>query len=234
MTETLTIERPTQATAEAATPADGIDVAGSEFSARIYEPFLWLGEVRGMRSRRAQLLSRSRGRVLELGAGTGLNLPHYPGHIAELVLSEPVPEMARRIEARIEAGEARRVGGARVVVAPAEDLPFADGSFDTVVATMVLCTVPDPERALSEISRVLAPGGHLLFCEHVRSEKPGLARWQDRLAEPWASFAEGCRCDRDTVASIAASLELSNVRHDRWRGMPAIVGPLAIGEATAR
>jgi ubiquinone/menaquinone biosynthesis C-methylase UbiE len=120
-----------------------------------------------------------------------------------------------------------------VVRAPAEDLPYTDDEFDTVVSTMVLCTVADPERAVAEAARVLRPGGRLLFCEHVTADSPRLRRWQLRLAEPWASFADGCRCDRATLETIKAAMRIESVEDGRWRGMPAIVGPLVYGAAVA-
>lgn len=199
-----------------------------KFSGLTYDPFLHLGERRGMRDRRRELLAAAQGRVLEIGAGTGLNLPHYPAEVSELVVTEPVAGMRERLE--------RRVAGlaidARVVAADAEDLPFADGSFDTVVSTLVLCTVAEPRSAIGEIQRVLAPGGRLLFIEHVLSQTTGLRRWQHRLAEPWAAFAEGCRCDRDTLAHLRdAGMHVATVRTDAWKGMPRIVAPLIIGRA---
>jgi ubiquinone/menaquinone biosynthesis C-methylase UbiE len=198
------------------------------FSARIYDPVLSLGERRGMAARRRALLTAARGRVLEVGAGTGLNLRHYPAEIDELVLSEPVASMARRLERRA----AQRAQPPRVVVAPAERLPFPDATFDTVVSTLVLCTVPEPERALSEILRVLKPGGSLLFIEHVRSRTERWARWQDRLARPWAAFASGCRCNRDTLDLVEASgMRLARVDEHTWSGMPWLVRPLAVGSA---
>lgn len=197
------------------------------FSALIYDPFLRLGERRGMRGRRADLLADARGRVLEIGAGTGLNLGHYPPGLDELVVTEPVAGMRERLAQRAE-----EVGiPVRVVAAGADDLPFADGIFDTVVSTMVLCTVPDPEAALAEIRRVLAPGGRLLFIEHVLADSPRLSRWQRRLARPWAAFADGCQCDRDTIANLrAAGLKPAKVRDEAWKGMPSIVAPLVVGE----
>jgi ubiquinone/menaquinone biosynthesis C-methylase UbiE len=120
-----------------------------------------------------------------------------------------------------------------VVEVPGERLPFADASFDTVAVTLVLCTVPDPAATLAEISRVLAPGGQLLFLEHVRSEQPGLARWQDRLERPWRFVGDGCHCNRDTVATIAASpLALGEVEHAKLPKAPPIVEPLVSGSAT--
>jgi ubiquinone/menaquinone biosynthesis C-methylase UbiE len=195
----------------------------------VYDPFLWLGERRGMRDRRRRLLAASTGRVLELGAGTGLNLEHYPSTVTELVLSEPDLPMRRRLQHRV-AGSARPV---QISDASAEALPFPDASFDTVVSTMVLCTVPDPVAALAEVRRVLRPDGRLLFCEHVRADSPRLARWQRRLASPWAAFAQGCRCDRPLDDLIAAELTVHRSDAERWRGMPSIVGPLVVGEAGA-
>ena len=133
----------------------------------MYDPFLWLGEIAGMRPRRSTLLGGARGRVVEIGAGTGLNIAHYPDGIAELVLTEPEPAMRRRLARRLQRHE--RV--ARIVDAPAERLPLADASVDTVVSTLVLCTVNNPERALREIARVLRPDGQLLFIEHVRGAR---------------------------------------------------------------
>jgi ubiquinone/menaquinone biosynthesis C-methylase UbiE len=194
--------------------------------ARLYDPFLALGERRGMTALRRSLLARARGRVLELGAGTGLNLTHYPADCAALVLTEPDPAMRARLERRV----VRSGRAAQVVGAPAEALPFADGTFDTVVATMVFCTVGDAPAAVAEARRVLAPGGQLLFAEHVRAGSPGLAGWQDRLAGPWAAFAQGCRCNQRTDALLAAEFRLAHRAEGWWRGMPALVGPLVVGQ----
>ena len=203
------------------------EVAGNRWTASIYDPFLWLGERLGMQSRRHTLLSTARGRVLEIGAGTGLNLNHYPDAVDELVLTEPSGPMAARL--RVRMSKLRRA--AHVVAAPAEALPFEDGSFDTVVSTLVLCTVLSPDRALGEVRRVLRPGGRLLFCEHVRSDSPRLARWQDRHSDVWAAIADGCRCNRETLETIASQLEIVTVERARWRGMPPLVHPLIIGKA---
>src|SRR5215831_17269809 len=150
----------------------------SRIFARIYEPSLWLGEVMGMRRRRDTLLRGAAGRVVEIGAGTGLNLTHYPEGLTELVLTEPEPAMRAKLAHRAR-------GRAEVVDAPAERLPLPDGSVDTVVATLVLCTVDEPEHALREIKRVLRPGGQLLFIEHVRASSTFLAGLQDRMLKPW-------------------------------------------------
>lgn len=214
-------------TTTAANPS--VEVAGSRFTAAIYDPFVWLGERLGMAARRRQLLAEARGAVLEIGAGTGLNLRHYPVGLEELVLAEPGEPMADRIDL------SRAPNGVptRLVRAAAEQLPFADGTFDTVVSTLVLCTVSDPARAISEAARVLKPGGRLLFCEHVEAE-PGWRRsLQRHSARPWAAFADGCRCDRPTLTTIESQLRVESVERARWRGMPAIVKPLVWGSAVA-
>jgi ubiquinone/menaquinone biosynthesis C-methylase UbiE len=200
----------------------------STFSA-IYDPLLWVGERAGMAERRSTLLKRASGRVLELGAGTGLNLPHYPNDLEELVLTEPSPPMVARLERRAKKAGTR----SSVMVADAERLPFEDDSFDTVVSTLVLCTVDDPQHAIGEIARVLRPGGQLLFLEHVRSDSQRLARWQDRLHRPWHAFAAGCNANRPTVDMLRETLRVQDVVHDRWKWMPALVHPLAIGIAAA-
>jgi len=211
-------------TTTAPTPPRGI---WSRFVAAIYDPFLALGERRGMRDRRRRLLRGARGRVLEIGAGTGLNLAHYPGEIDELLLTEPVDPMARRLESRLRRSGVR----GSVLRAGAEALPVAAGSIDTVVSTMVLCTVPDPEAALDEIRRVLRPDGRLLFCEHVRSDSNRLSRWQERLAGPWEAFADGCRSNQETLGLIERTLRIERLEREEWRGMPGLVRPLIVGEA---
>jgi SAM-dependent methyltransferase len=206
-----------------------VEVAESRFTAALYDPFLWLGERLGMDARRRELLAGAGGAVLEIGAGTGLNLRHYPAGLEELALAEPGGPMADRIDL------SRAPDGVpvRVVRAPAEDLPFAEDSFDTVVSTLVLCTVSDPAQALSEVARVLRPGGRLLFCEHVGAEPGWRRRLQRRTARPWAAFADGCRCDRPTLATIESRLRVASVERGSWRGMPAIVKPLVWGCAVA-
>ncbi len=198
--------------------------------AAMYDRMLEGAERAGLADRRRELLSQVRGRVLELGAGTGHNLQFYPGTIEELVLTEPEEPMAKRLEARL----AQHGHSGRVVRAPAEALPFPDDSFDTVVSTLVLCTVKDPERSLAEIDRVLRPGGALLFLEHVRSSDQRIARWQDRLHGIWLRFGHGCNCNRPTPDLIQRSaLELEQIEHGELPKAPPIVRPLAIGRATA-
>jgi SAM-dependent methyltransferase len=203
---------------------------GSRFSAAIYDPLLWWAERSGMSGQRLRLLANTRGSVLELGAGTGLNLPLYPREgIERLVVTEPEPNMADRLERRA-ATLGREV---EVLRAPVESLPFEEDSFDTVVATMVLCTVGDPERSLAEIRRVLRPDGTFLFLEHVRSDDDRLARWQDRLHGPWFVFADGCNCNRRTPELLrAGGFDLTSLEYATWHRMPPLVRPLVSGRAT--
>ena len=194
----------------------------------LYDPFLWLSEIAGMRRRRRTLLAEVRGRVVEIGAGTGLNVAHYPDTVDDLVLAEPEPGMRRKLARHLK----RHAVAAHIVNAPAERLPVADASVDTVVATLVLCTVDEPESALREIARVLRPDGQLLFIEHVRARSRFLAACQDWFARPWRGFAGGCVCNRSTLdlmRSCGFTVEADNAV---WHGMPAIVHPLAVGRAT--
>jgi SAM-dependent methyltransferase len=130
----------------------------------------------------------------------------------------------------------RPVPPATIAEVPAESLPFPDDSFDTAVATLVLCTVPDPVAVLAEIGRVLKPGGRLLFVEHVRSEDSGVARWQDRFERPWLFLADGCHCNRDTAATLAATdgFEIESIERGRLPKAMPLLRPLIRGSAVAR
>ena len=179
---------------------------------------------------RAALITRATGSVLEIGGGTGANLPFYGEGIEELVITEPEEPMAHRLERKL-AGCSLPI---RVVGARAEELPFEEGSFDFVVSTLVLCTVDDQARALGEIHRVLKPGGQLIFLEHVRSEDPRLSRWQDRLHGVQVRVGRGCHCNRRTLENIErASFTIAELEHDRIRKAPPIVRPLIAGVARA-
>ena len=193
-----------------------------------YDRFLASTERAGLTDMRARLVTQARGRTLELGAGTGLNLVHYPADGVELTLTEPEEPMALRLERRLD-----ELGlEATVVRAPAERLPFEDSSFDSVVSTLVLCTVSDQHAALAEVRRVLTVEGRLLFLEHVRDSDRRVSRWQDRLHPLWVRVGHGCHCNRDTLAGIReAGLEVSDLEHGRVPHAPAIVRPLIIGRA---
>jgi ubiquinone/menaquinone biosynthesis C-methylase UbiE len=200
---------------------------GRMFSA-VYDRGFKATEEAGLREMRRELLAQARGRVLELGAGTGLNLELYPEAVEDLTLTEPDPHMTKQLREKLASSERK----AELVETGAERLPFPDDSFDTAVVTLVLCTVPDPAASLAEIKRVLKPGGQLLYLEHVRSDSPDLAKWQDRLESPWRFLADGCHCNRDTVSAIgAAGFDLGDVDHDSLPKAPPIVRPLATGSA---
>jgi SAM-dependent methyltransferase len=147
---------------------------------------------------RQQVIPQARGRVLEIGVGSGLNLPFYSPDVTEVVGIDPSEEllaMARRaarrapVPVRLEAGSA-------------ETLPFPDDSFDTVVTTWTLCSIPDAAKALREMQRVLRPGGRLLFVEHGRSPDDDVERWQHRLTPLWRGVSGGCNLDRPIDALI--------------------------------
>jgi ubiquinone/menaquinone biosynthesis C-methylase UbiE len=197
--------------------------------ALVYDTAFILAERRGFGDVRRDLVGQSKGRVIELGAGTGLNVVHYWENVSELLLTEPDPHMAAKLRKR--AGSLAL--DARVIEAPAEELPFDDASVDTVVSTLVLCTVQNPQKALAEVARILRPGGSLLFAEHVRSASPRAAWWQDKLRRPWSWYACGCQCNRDTISTLqAASFQVEQVRRDRLRWISPVVRPLVVGSAS--
>jgi ubiquinone/menaquinone biosynthesis C-methylase UbiE len=181
---------------------------GHPLAAAFYDPLMRVQGVLGLERQRARTAREATGRVLELGVGTGLNLPHY-ANAAEVVGIDPDPYMLSRARPRAAAA-ARAV---ELVEGSAEALPFEDGSFDTVVAALSLCTIPDAAAALREARRVLRPDGRLLFLEHVRAERPWAARLQDRLERPWMRVAGGCHPNRDTVAAIGEAFEVERL----WR-----------------
>lgn len=183
----------------------------------------------GLRETRRDLLREAHGRVLDLGSGTGSNLPLFPTAVEELVLTEPSAHMLRVLRRKVD--ESGR-GAVELVQATAERLPFEDASFDCVTCTMVICTMPDPAAGLDEVARVLKPGGKLLFLEHVRSEDPGFARTQDRLERPWRFIADGCHCNRDSLAIVEAStLQVEHFERGHMPMAPLFMKPLIIGSA---
>ncbi|HEX3238255.1 MAG TPA: class I SAM-dependent methyltransferase [Gaiellaceae bacterium] len=193
--------------------------------APLYDRMSRKSEEAGMGAMRENLLAEANGRVLEIGGGTGVNLRYYDG-LDSLVVTEPEPAMLRRLHDRVR-GEATQ---AEIVQAPAEDLPFEDESFDTVVSTLVLCGV-DQERSLGEVRRVLRPGGLLLFLEHVRSDDPALARLQDRMNR-LNRFLVGCECNRATLTAIeAAGFTISRVERTTMPEAPKFVRPAIVGTA---
>ncbi len=164
------------------------------------KPAEWLGAKSGMNRMRSRLVSRLDGRILEVGAGNGMNFIHYADG-ARVVGVEPDREMLRRAIPRANAADAR----VSLVAADGEALPFASESFDAVVSCLVLCTVPDARRALAEMRRVLRPGGELHFVEHVRARPRWLASMQDAVDPGWARVFAGCHPNRDTKSAIESA-----------------------------
>lgn len=196
--------------------------------AAVYDRSMAAPEKAVLRGLRRQLLSQVEGSVLELGGGTGANLAFYGPQVTELVMTEPEEPMARRLEQKLDEFSLP----ARVLRVPAENLPFEPHSFDVVVSTLVLCTVGDPDKALAEAHRVLKPGGQLVFLEHVRSDDPTLARWQDRLHGVWRRAGHGCRCNRPTQDNIErAGFSIVELKHESLIKAPPIVRPLIVGVA---
>jgi ubiquinone/menaquinone biosynthesis C-methylase UbiE len=203
-----------------------MSVWGSIFAAG-YDRLMTGPERATLQAHRGALIPQASGHVLEIGGGTGANLPFYAG-VETLTLTDPEAPMVDRLERRLR----ERSPAARLLRAPAEGLPFADDSFDFAVSTLVLCTVEDQPRALRELRRVLKPGGRLLFIEHVRAEEPRLARWQDRLNWLQTRVGHGCNCNRATVETIAAAgFQITRLQRDVMRKAPPIVRPLAVGVA---
>jgi ubiquinone/menaquinone biosynthesis C-methylase UbiE len=199
--------------------------------ARLYT---WLSrgaESSGAAEHRDENLAGLRGRVIEVGAGNGLNFAHYPSEVEEVVAVEPEPYL------RARAREAAATASVKVTVVDgdADTLPGRDGEFEAAVFSLVLCSVPDPARALAEARRVVGPGGELRFYEHVRARDPRLARWQDRLARRvFPAIGGGCHPNRDTEAAIAAAgFEMERARRFDFKPGPGlvIVQPHVIGVA---
>ena len=174
----------------------------SRLFAALYDRLMAGSEEACVREWRAELLGGLSGRVLEIGAGTGLNLPHYSrSAVTELVLAEPDAAMRRRLDIKAVAQGVK----ATVVDAPAEALPFDDATFDAVVSTLVLCSVSDQRAALAEVARVLVPGGRLVFLEHVAADAattPERLRRQRRVEPVWKRVAGGCHLTRATEQAI--------------------------------
>jgi SAM-dependent methyltransferase len=197
--------------------------------ARIYAALGPQAERGGVAAHRAEALAGLRGRVVEVGAGTGLNFRHLPPEVTEVVAIEPEPHMRGRAQSA-----ARRVPvPVSVVDAVADDLPLPEASFDAAVASLVLCTVPDQARALAELRRVLRSGGELRFYEHVVADGGPRAALQRRVDDwgIWPRLAGGCHAGRDTGAAIAAAgFEIERLRRFEFGPSPLTV-PHVIGVA---
>jgi ubiquinone/menaquinone biosynthesis C-methylase UbiE len=164
--------------------------------ARWYPWVCGISERAGQREVRRDLIAGAKGRTLEIGAGSGLNLPHYTSAVGELVVSEPSPHMHRHLRELLD-NDPPPVSSWELVQCGAEELPFDDASFDTVVGAYVFCTIPDPDAALAELARVLKPGGQYIFLEHVHAgEGTVLGRIQDAIEIPHTYIAAGCHPNR--------------------------------------
>ena len=197
-----------------------------------YPRLVAIAENAGQRETRRRLIADADGRTLELGAGSGLNLAHYTPRVTELVVTEPSPHMLAQLR-RLLSERPVQAGSCELVQAGAEELPFEDASFDTVVCTYVLCTVPDPSRALAEVGRVLRPGGKLLFLEHVHAgDGTMLGRFQDLVEVPHRYIAAGCHPNRRTEQLLERSpLEVQRLEHGRQPRAPLTVKPTITGAA---
>jgi ubiquinone/menaquinone biosynthesis C-methylase UbiE len=198
--------------------------------ARLYARMAPAFEAKGGAAHRDELLNGLAGRVVEVGAGTGLNFAHYPSTVSEVVAVEPEPYL--RAKAEQAAGTA--AVPAKVLDGVADALPLEEAGCDAAVASLVLCSVPDQAAALDELFRVIRPGGELRFYEHVRAESPRLARFQRRIDVVWPHVGGGCHASRATLDAIeAAGFEVIRARRFDFR--PAVtaipVAPHVIGAA---
>lgn len=184
---------------------------GASLFSRLYDPATEPAERLGLRERRREDLWGLRGRVLELGIGTGRNLPLYPSGVDHLLGIDPDETMLRQAEGQTSEAPFP----VELIPALAEELPFEDGSFDAVVSTLVFCTIPDPVRALGEVRRTLKEGGEFRLLEHVRMQQRPFGWLQERATPLWKHLAGGCHLDRDTLTRIReAGFEVERVdRH---------------------
>jgi ubiquinone/menaquinone biosynthesis C-methylase UbiE len=183
---------------------------------------------RGYRKPRQRTLARACGRILEIGFGTGMNLSYYPPGVQRIEAIDPDVELDRF--------SAPRIAAANIAVdfhhLDAEHLPFAADSFDTVVCTLTLCSIPDPGHALAEVRRVLKPGGQFLFLEHGLAPDPAVVRWQHRCSPFQKRLGGGCHLTRDAVQLVqGAGLQLRDVQHYYLRGTPRFFGYMSEGSA---
>ena len=198
--------------------------------ARLYGRMAESFEAKGNAEHRDELLAGLTGRVIEVGAGTGLNFGHYPASVTEVVAVEPEPYLRAKAE---EAATSAQVS-ITVLDGTADRLPADDASLDAGVASLVLCSVPDPAAALAELRRVIRPDGELRFYEHVRADSPRLARWQDRLDVVWPRVGGGCHANRATVETIeTAGFTVERSRRFTFRpsALVTLTSPHAIGVA---
>lgn len=205
--------------------------------ARYYDRLLEVSEVRGLTAMRQELLAPCAGTVVEIGAGTGLNLAHYPSTVDRLVLCEPTPEMLQQLEDKLR-DDRSPVADTEAMAAPAEALPFADASVDHVVSTLVLCTVKDLGRAVTELTRIVRPGGTVALIEHIEADadrKPMRRRVQHVIEPVWKIAARGCHLTRDPRPALeAAGFDVSKLGETRVPGAAAVARRAVMGHAARR
>lgn len=190
--------------------------------ARFYQRFAAAAMAKGEAEYRREMLDGAAGRVIEIGAGHGLNFSFYPSEVTEVVAVEPEAVLRRGAEKAATAAPVK----VTVVDGVADALPEADASFDIGVASLVLCSVPDQAGALAELHRVIRPEGELRFYEHVLAKDVRLAHWQRRADPVWTRLGGGCHLDRDTASAIeAAGFEISSIR--RFSFSTSVVDRLA-------
>lgn len=188
----------------------------------------WLMSQPSFTAARRELLSAVSGNVLEVGFGTGLNLDHYPSGVTSLTTVDVNPGVHKLAEKRLESSRLP----VRFALISGENLPMADASFDAVVSTWTLCSIPDAQSALQEIRRVLKPEGRFYFVEHGLSPDPRIARWQHRLTPIQKIIADGCHLDRDHLQLIEnAGLKLIAKRQFQAEGLPSVGAFMTLGVA---
>jgi len=182
--------------------------------AKGYDFFMRPLEKKRFKEIREELLVKANGCVLEIGSGTGINFPLYKS-VKKVVATEPSTYMIERSQEKLKQSPVK----IEIVQAGAEKLPFPDNSFDTVVATLVLCTIPNPNQAMIEMLRVCKPGGKLLFFEHVKMDNQFLACLQEVLTPAWKKICDGCCLNRDTLTLIKGNDLLINEIKSYYNGL---------------
>lgn len=196
--------------------------------ARTYSVASRMLDVRGGAGHRRDLLAPLTGRVVEVGAGNGLNFVHYPSTVTGVIAVEP----ERRLRTEAQHAAARAQVPVTIVSARAEQLPAPDDHFDGAVVSLVLCSFPEPGEALAELRRVVRPGGIVRFYEHVRSTRRAVGLMQDAITPVWSRLAGGCHLNRDAVAAVArAGLEVMEVDRFPFAGVSHVAGTAVVPDA---